>query len=323
EGPTGEKIQWRYELTFDDDGTGMLCRQTSTSDVNLNFITARFFCPKGTNAPITLTASKMSDRLKVVQAHKDYFRCFYHLPLDMTFNLVGGELEGLGALVALVETADAYDGLELIQVPVERFIAFKIHVIRENIIAYPSILDIASKLKMAWLFRDIVRHIVVQAHWDLVNVRAYFPTKLATLVEGERMELKVMLQGIDYKLLTLQLPCPGHSPWQDSLCLFVREMIIARIKIRDFTRMAQVIDVHHGYTTMHTSSLAASKRDPAVTTKIKNDIEGIIKPLFELSPSIFGGEGTGGQHKMLASPYIKCIQILDEELPWNAAKGEQ
>ncbi|KAL8991961.1 MAG: hypothetical protein Q9169_007494 [Polycauliona sp. 2 TL-2023] len=310
---SGGETQWRYELAFDDEGTGLLCRQASTRDnTTPDDSASMLFYQKDTKPCVDLPADEMSSRMEDVQSHKNYLRGLYSLPLTMTLDATDDHtVEGLEEFLALVRTADLYDSLKVLKPAVEGLLLFKLNGIRNGLDhVYVAMIEVASLFKMAWLFRDIVSRSIVRTSWDLSDLQVY-SVDLADWIIEKREALKASLKTIDLELTTMELIPRGHSTWHDNVLLFVREMVIEVVRRRN--RDGRLHD-YAGIIPTIDSYVAGSEDDEELFAKIKKVVSGIIKPPYEHSPS-----GSHAEVLETADTDLRCIQILDEELPWNAA----
>ncbi|KAL8799966.1 MAG: hypothetical protein Q9182_005503 [Xanthomendoza sp. 2 TL-2023] len=195
-------IKWRYELTFDSEGLGLLCRKNST------------VAEAATNA------------------HRRYLKANYYTPFNISFSLADSGFNGLRQLSNLTKVGDLYDGLKTLTTLVECLILRHIDILRSLLVLHaPMFLDIASKLKIDWLFKDIVCHTTGDTSRDDEQVKNDFTPSQAALILPNRDQLRRTIDQIDLELLMIEIT-PGHTDGYKVAVLKFREQVIKSVKSR-------------------------------------------------------------------------------------------
>ncbi|KAL8663771.1 MAG: hypothetical protein Q9202_003585 [Teloschistes flavicans] len=210
-------IKWRYELVVDDDGVGILRK-------------------RGLDAMGPKDEWKMppppSPRYSAsVEAHYRFFKMIYDCPIDIPVR-EGPEavLENLSELVAV---GDLYGGLDLLANAIEKFMGRYIGWFLEYFyLQGPAILGIAMRLKIVWLFKDMVCLACGDITRNSDRVRRDYEPIAASIILKKRKELRQMMTEINHDLLTMSTPKVEATSSKLLVAAF-REMMIQMVKFTE------------------------------------------------------------------------------------------
>ncbi|KAL8991960.1 MAG: hypothetical protein Q9169_007493 [Polycauliona sp. 2 TL-2023] len=344
----GEGIKWRYELVFDEDGMGVLCKQTSTiDDTRPNGNAMMLFCRKETTAPVDLSAQALSERLDIVHAHWCLFKAMYLVPFTIAsfYDSKKFDEDGFEQLKAILAVGDIYDSLAPLRTPVGEIISLNITTIRSRIGRYPDTLQVASKLKIAWLFRDVMSCISAQSHLDVADEEQQLSADIAATIAQKRGAAKALLDDIDLKLLMIDMP--GWSDTDslsrqeyDRVSAFARQLIVKIVQrrrhlsytqptwedcVKTYAHIIHDLDSHCtkleelGLSTKIQRGFSDAWVDPHARfcDDVKEQVSRITKPLYKTSLFTICKWGFDSLVDVTPNPDLECINISDDELPWN------
>ncbi|KAL8678571.1 MAG: hypothetical protein Q9186_005074 [Xanthomendoza sp. 1 TL-2023] len=334
-------IKWQYELTFDSDGLGLLCRKNSTvTKATTNGNDEKFFY-QDKALPETRSNENLEATMAVIEAHRRYLKANYYIPFDISFTSFDNGFAGLKQLSDLTKVGDLYDGLKTLKTLVDCLVLRHIDTLRSLLVARaPTFLYIASKLEIDWLFKDIVCQTIGDTSRDDDQVKNDFTPSQATLILKNRRLLRSRMDRIDLQLLMIDIP-PGNTSGYKVAVHELREQILKSVHSRKeglwkdhkypYNELPQSLSSSTaGYGSgfiFSRSSGPASAGDSnemevinSMHKKVCNKVEEILVPLYQsfVSPVCKRTTGRRGNpfEVFPIVPNFTCIGVLDQDLPW-------
>ncbi|KAL9627254.1 MAG: hypothetical protein Q9204_006700, partial [Flavoplaca sp. TL-2023a] len=312
-------IKWRYELAFDGDGMGLLCKQTSNDGPEV------LFFRQNLTPPMSVPKKKLAARLEILEAHVQYLKAIYYVPFSICSTSSG---DGLQQISRLVTTGDLYNNVKPLRVHIECFVNGNLDALRQSLQGHgPDWLQIAMKLEIAWLFKEIMSRACVNSGMSDQQVIKDFTPAMSSLILRKREALKTKLTEIDMKLLMFKSPS-GYSASHDVAVLEVRERISKHLRLRqrgpwskyarayaDIVFYLEKYDVDGGDSTWE-----YKEGDRIYTTleKIQRKVFEIIEPLYDDGlDALCKKREIEGDGFVVPDVDYKCIEVLDGDLPWN------
>ncbi|KAI4259689.1 MAG: hypothetical protein LQ352_000622 [Teloschistes flavicans] len=314
--PSVGTIKWRYELVVDDDGVGIL-RKRGLDAIN----------PKDEWKMPPPPSPRYSAS---VEAHYRFFKMIYDCPIDIPVR-EGPEavLENLSELVAV---GDLYGGLDLLANAIEKFMGRYIG----WFLAYfylqgPAILGIAMRLKIVWLFKDMVCLACGDITRNSDRVRRDYEPIAASIILKKRKELRQMMTEINHDLLTMSTPKVEATSSKLLVAAF-REMIIQMVKFTEskgWDRRGLIYSKDPAFYSLHQDCSERDKvteldtveeitfQDAKLCQEMGRDAAALTGPLHLncLSELSSHGRNEGGG--------FTCIPVTDDDLPWKAELGRR
>ncbi|KAL8948699.1 MAG: hypothetical protein Q9222_005147 [Ikaeria aurantiellina] len=331
EGIVSETIKWRYELTFDHDGTGVLCKQnTLTADDTIDDTTDKFFRRPTSTGELevenTVTAFQAT-----IRAHRRFFSAIYHLPLDV--NPLSSYPKALTELASLATVADLYDSSGPLSAPIQAFILNNIEALRKDFVPQTlSNLHVATMFKIDWLAKDIICQFCGDRNKTDGYIRCTFNCDMANVILEKRSILRKLMEEINHELLTVKITLDKGVP--ESAALEFRENMIENVRSakrkvwRDYSEVYSKVGL--GWLDawgrpprgMNSDDLDDLILRPFRFRTMKSRVFDIVKPLFEckVSPKSNPSGHTYSSRWTFTTSSIKsfhCIEVLDSDLPWN------
>ncbi|KAL8821497.1 MAG: hypothetical protein Q9223_000463 [Gallowayella weberi] len=227
-----EMIKWRYELTIDSDGLGLLSRKNSTVAEDATNDDDQQFFYQDKAIPETRSDRNLEAKMAVIEAHRRYLKANYYTPFDIPFSPADSGFDGLRQLSDLTRVGDLYDGLKTLKTLAECLILRHINILPRLLVSdAPIFLDIASKLEIGWLFKDIVCQTTGDTSRDDEQVKNDFTPSQAVLILRKRYQLRRTMDQVDLELLMIDIT-PGHTDNYKAAVYKFREQVIKSLMIR-------------------------------------------------------------------------------------------
>ncbi|KAL9035091.1 MAG: hypothetical protein Q9180_005042, partial [Flavoplaca navasiana] len=314
-----DSIKWRYELAFDGDGMGLLCKQTSNDGPEV------LFFRQNLTPPISVPKKKLAARLEIVEAHVQYLKAIYYVPFSICSTSSGDSPQQISRLVT---TGDLYNNVKPLRVHVECFVNGNLDAVRQSLQGHgPDWLQIAMKLEITWLFKEIISRACVNSGMSDQQVIKDFTSAMGSLILQKREALRNMLTEIDMKLLMFKSPS-GYSASHDVAVLEVRERISKHLRIRQrgpWSKYARAYSDIGFYLNDYRDAVGDSAWDSKEQDEIYSTLDKIQRKVFEIIGPLYddGLDALCKKREIEGNNFIvpdidyRCIEVLDGDLPWN------
>lgn len=325
-------IKWLYELEFDGGDSPTLVRRSSA------FATARQsryndydFYVSNKLAESKLHAEVQSTtRSGWVQAHKCFFNVLFHEDLG-----IACEGPALTCLQSTILVADMYLCPELLKMPTKLFLQDNLPRFQGAMLRCGAfLLNICSFYEFNTIAKDIICHLVGDETRDDAWIRTELNSELSDLVLAKRACLRKKMADIDLKLLTLETFWGKHQHEQSitsaSGCFrdYMVEILRSSNK-RPWTTYAEPyrrIMADNGKMDPERRFRRYSFRTPVrkktALTHFRNLQMKAVKTIKPLLSSKFVWLKPLEEYPNRAGQISRwrgfsCIEITDEDLPWN------
>lgn len=302
---------------------------TETPDINID--TAAMFTRYAPWVP--QDNDKTTSRTYATEAHRQYLKLVHHIPLAIDPSNFENAIK---SIYALVRTADAYDSLTVVSMPVENFLIRNHSLDLENLSGtmYKELVDIAMKIRSHWLLKEIGCRIIADPRWDDHDIeRSLYSTGAGELLLSKRAELRDLLKEIDQRVVII-LPGKFGRMLDKSTITFATAAFRDEISrlfnshkksdwisyARKFRLLEERLSQRH-YPGIH--GLYEKFGKPAniesffferVFRSLQDRTAEIIKPLFECvvkQPSAKLNKRDASYQGFL------CIDLTEDDMPWK------
>lgn len=168
---------------------------------------------------VPLDNDETEDRMYSIEAHRQYLKLMHHISLAIDPSNFENAIKSIHALV---RTADAYDSLTVVSMPVENFLIRNHSLDLENVshTIYKELVDIAMKIRSHWLLKEIGCRIIADPRWDDHDIeRSLYSSGAGELLLSKRAELRDLLKDIDQRVVLI--PQPGKTKtWDERTITF-------------------------------------------------------------------------------------------------------
>ncbi|KAL8643169.1 MAG: hypothetical protein Q9228_000231 [Teloschistes exilis] len=259
----------------------------------------------------------------IVEAHWRFFDLIYHHPIDIRVDDDPGA--ALQCLSNLVAVGERYGGLDSLGSSIEAFIArhmssFQTHLYSQG----PLLLEMATKLKIAWLYKDMVCLACGDPTRPYNQVCLDYQTKAAWIILEKREELLKMMRDVNRRLLTMQT-LKGEADSSRLLIADFREMIIGMVLVNEHGRWVEHAWAYSEDPAFYSLKKACAERDRIVKVAVvQESSEEDVAPCGEISRAVTAIVGPLLVSRL--SPRIPfarneddgltCIEAKDGDLPW-------
>ncbi|KAL8958977.1 MAG: hypothetical protein Q9183_005726 [Haloplaca sp. 2 TL-2023] len=247
----------------------------------------------------------------IINAYRLYFGTFYHVPLQIPVETA--PFEALDQLHCLANIGDFLGGIEPLVAPVKAFICPQMPVfLHQAVTHWPTFLEIAQKLKISWLFKDMVCIAVGDHSREDGKLSLDFDSEIASLILEKRKLLRTMIEEINIELLTMDFPNPG-TPSATRKVHAAREAIVKLVKRSRASPWDQYAQVYVTLVNRKEIDDLAGESG-TVTWNFYDEVSNVISPLLNVLVSPFWAldPTVDSEH-----PSLMCVACGDEDLPWN------
>ncbi|KAL8872744.1 MAG: hypothetical protein Q9174_001683 [Haloplaca sp. 1 TL-2023] len=310
-----ETIKWRFKLLFDRENEAFLRKKTkndgSPSEVTSSEVAEIFLAYRINEVTYGSTWVATQGHRTVIGTYHQYFGTLYHMPLQTANGIAF--VQALRQLSSLVNLGDFLGGLRPLVTPVKAFISSDIISLRHFAISEaPTLLTIARKLELSELFKDVVCMVAGDHSTEDWKILSEFDHKISSLILKKRSSLRIMIEEINEKLLSLDLGIPQREYNADVMRSVQEglEQLVDRSRAGPWAKYAELyvklVDREFVHRLVWENGIIRERLCVQVRAIISPLLRNLVSPLWNREPTMYR------RH-----PSLLCVACEDEDLPWK------
>lgn len=258
-----------------------------------------------------------------VVAHRCLFNTIFHDPLGISLD--NGPLRTLESLHLLATVRDIYDASRVLRPQVENFLHQNFSTFKTYLFAQARIvLDIAVKIKIDWLCKDILCYLAGDERRDDWQIQVELEPEIAALVLSQRDILRRMIKDIDLEMLTFERLSQGIRGIVTSACF--RQFVAQRVtkghkgEWRFYAKTYRRLATEVGKVDTFSVFRGFAEIDSSLFNRLHKRAALRIQPLLAdhlLRPEYYSTDAKNGKNGANLERGFTCVKFSDEDLPWN------
>ncbi|KAL9023433.1 MAG: hypothetical protein Q9180_008237, partial [Flavoplaca navasiana] len=324
--------KWRYELEFEDEKTAALVKRSDSlhtvTSLSADTTDDLYFNSNGFSSA-HLDKKQRKHRGNLVKAYRCYFGAMFHLPIEYDYDSSKWcfEFKVRDFIAMIVEIGDFYDGLEFLTGPVENLLKTFIVDYPFNLYSCYNVLpQMSLKLRSGWLFKGVVCHLAEQPYCDDDKLRNHLPPEMASLVLKKWAWYRQMMRDLDYEILTLDDPDFNVGEDPDVIQIassWYRHFIFVRLfKCQDQFWLGVPYKYRVLVVCIPSIDYNTELRHYYFKTQSqRSSVYGLLRSMLDKASQkirhSFKNDSAWFEDDFDRFRSANCINVQDEELPWN------